>query len=193
MALRLTSGPAVLPLTLAEAKDHLRVEHSDEDDLITRLIETATQHVDGIDGILGRACITQTWTLTLDAFPAAIILPLPPCQSVDAITYIDTDGASQTLAVSGYPATGVGGAARVHPAFDTQWPATRVVPEAVSVTFTAGYGDTGADVPAPIRSAILMHVAHLYEHRETVTALGYLKELPHGYHALVSDYRMWGF
>ncbi|MEM6847594.1 MAG: head-tail connector protein, partial [Pseudomonadota bacterium] len=115
MALILTSGPAVLPLTLAEAKDHLRVAHSDEDTLITRLIETATQHVDGLDGILGRACITQTWTLTLDAFPSVIILPLPPCQSVAAITYIDTNGASQTLAVSRYQVTGIGGEGRVHP------------------------------------------------------------------------------
>ena len=39
---------------------------------------------------------------------------------------------------------------------------------AFEVAFTAGYGDEASDVPAPIRHALKLLVAHWFEHREPV-------------------------
>src|SRR5262249_21315255 len=134
------------------------------------------------------------WRLTLDSFPAEIILPLPPCQAVNGISYIDPTGAAQTLPPSAYEVFSIGDAepARIHPAFGLVFPATRARPEAVTVEFKAGYGDAAADIPEPLRAAIKLHAAHLYEHREAVAA-GSFSELPHSYQDLIRDYRMWGF
>jgi uncharacterized phiE125 gp8 family phage protein len=191
--------PAEDVLTLAEVKAHLRVDDDDEDDLIAGLIATATAQLDGRDGLLGRALATQTWRLTLDAFPCEIGVPLPPLLAVDAITYLDADGAEQTLPEDQYQVIGLGGTdpVRIRPVYGQTWPSTRCQPEAVSVQFTAGYVDAEASpaelaVPDPIRTAMLLHVAHLYEHREAVASSG-LAQLPMGYDALVSSYRVHAF
>jgi uncharacterized phiE125 gp8 family phage protein len=169
MPLILQTAPAQAPVTLAEVKAHLRVDHSDEDAGIASFIVAATQRFDGRDGLLGRCLITQTWKLTLDRFSAEIAIPLPPCQSIGAITYADSDGVIRTLSPSDYTVFGLGSAdgAFVRPAFGKTWPATRDVPEAVAITFIAGYGANPADVPEPIRAAIKARVGSLYEDRES--------------------------
>lgn len=189
MALTLITPPAVQPVTLTEAKAHLRVSYSDDDATITDLIEAATARLDGAYGLLGRCLITQTWKTTMPVTAAAITLPLGPHQSVDAIAYLDDNRDTVTLASDTYTVDHLGSthAAVLMRVDGTAWPRT------VSITFTAGYGDATADVPAPIRQAILLHVGHLFENRESTTTLGFLKELPHGYADLVTDYRAWAF
>lgn len=176
--LRPLEGPAVEPVTLAEAKAHCRISIDDDDDLVDGLIVAARQMV---EGELRRALISQRWELTLDGFPAAdhwmlwraspglrddsIRLPMPALLSVESITYVDTDGTTQTLDEADYQViTGTPGA--IHPAYGTCWPSTRCQPEAVTVSFTAGYGDSADDVPRCVRQALLLYVGHLYEHRE---------------------------
>lgn len=167
MALTLTAAPASLPVSQAEVKAFVRIDDSAEDGVIDRMIAAAIGMVDGADGVLGRALITQTWALKLDAFPPEITLPLPPLQSVSSITYFDADGAEQTLSASLYQIVGVGdhGPAKIVPAYGQAWPACQSIPEAVTVTFIAGYGDA-ADVPGPIRQAIEKAAADLYAMRE---------------------------
>ncbi len=196
MTLTLNTAPESEPVTLAEVKGHIRVDHDNDDTAIAAYIKTATQSLDGRDGLLGRCLITQSWTLTLDSFASEIIIPLPPCQSIGAITYVDPDGATQTLAPAAYQAFGLGDdhGARVRPAHGTSWPATRNQPGAVTITFTAGFGDGPEDIPEPIRTAIKMHVGHLYEHRESVTiGTGFITETPDGPEDLVRNFRSWVF
>lgn len=196
MALTLITAPAHDPVTLAEVKAHIRVNQNDEDPGIGAYVTAATLRLDGRDGLLGRCLITQTWKLTLDAFASEIAIPLPPCQSVDEIAYIDPDGTTQTLSPAAYQAFGLGTAegARLRPAHGISWPTIRRQPEAVTITFTAGFGDNPADVPEPIRTAILMRVGHLYEHRESVTiGSGFITETPDGPDDMVRDYRSWIF
>lgn len=161
MRLRLITPPTGEPLTLAEARAHLRVTHTDEDALIARLITVAREHIDGPGGILGRAILPQTWALSLDGFPSGdIALPLPPLASVDSIDYTDTDGAPQTVSASVYGVDGAAGI--VYLKFGQSWPTARDERGAVVVTFTCG----DASVPERLRAAMLLHIADLYANRE---------------------------
>jgi len=159
--------PAGLPVSLAEAKQHLRVEHAVDDALINALIEAATSHLDGWAGILGRCLINQVWAVQLPGFAGQDYLRLPfPDVSAAAISYRDAAGASQALP-SGETLLvndSLGGALWL--VADAAWPVTARRPDAVTVTFTAGYGADAAAVPAPIRTAILLIVGDLYKNRE---------------------------
>ncbi len=183
MTLTLVTPPATLPLSVPEMKLHARIDVTDDDTLVSGFIKAATERLDGRDGSLGICLITQTWKLSLDSFPSEISIPLRPCQSIDAITYLDGNGTLQTLAAPSYRVTGIGSidGARIAPAYGTSWPATLPVADAVSITFTAGFGSTSASIPEPLRLAVAMRAAHLYEHRESVTDTdGYTKETPDG-------------
>jgi len=196
MALIRITAPASDPVTLEETKDHIHVDHDDEDARIADFIRTAAQRLDGRNGSLGRCLITQTWKLTLDRFPPEITVPLPPCQSVTSITYADPDGATQTLDPSEYQVIGLYDAdpARIRPAFGKAWPSCRTVAEGIAITFVAGFGDDPEDVPEPIRTAIKMHVGHLFEHRESVVlGTGFIAEVPDGAADLIRDQKVWSF
>lgn len=196
MRLTLVTAPAVEPVYLLEAKAHLRVTEDDEDALIGQLITVAREALDGRDGLLGRALIQQTWKLTLPKFSRAIEIPLPPLISVDAISYIDSDGDAQTIDLQTVTVEGIGDAASaiLRPASGTSWPSTYDHPEAVAITFTAGYGATAADIPAPVKQALLLDIAHMFENREAVTiGSGFMVATPAGYHDLINDFRLRGF
>lgn len=163
MTLKLITQPSGTPVDQATAKAHLRVIGTSEDALITLYLKTATAALDGPEGALGRALLTQTWELVLDAFPAGDIeLPLSPLQSVTSVKYFDPDGVEQTLASGRYTVSTVSGTVKVD---SDGWPETGGV---VTVRFVAGYG-AADDVPAPIKAAILLHVGDLFENRQIGT------------------------
>ena len=180
--LSLITAPAIEPLTLQEAKAHLRVTASDDDSLILALITAVRQSLEGRFGELQRALITQTWDWFLDCFPASsarpLDVPMPPLQSVTSITYTDTDGASQTWSAAKYTVDARSLIGRVMPAYNETYPETRDVMNAVTVRFVAGFGATAADVPAPIRHAMLLQIAHLYDNRDTHMIGGSVEQLP---------------
>ncbi len=103
------TSPAELPVSIFEARSHLRVDHSEDDALIAGYIAAATDALDGRDGLLGRALVTQRWRLVLDAFPAGpIVLPLPPLRSVLSLSYNPLSGGSAvTLSPSTYTVDGI--------------------------------------------------------------------------------------
>lgn len=201
MTLILVDAPAVEPVTLDQVKVHCAIDASDFDDLLTGYIAAVRAHIDGRDGTLGRALVAQTWDLKLSGFLPRIDLPLPPLQSVTSISYTDTGGNSQALDASAYQVTGIGAAqgAAILPAYGTTWPATRDVPEAVTIRFVAGYPDDGgsppdlaANVPGAIKTAILEMVADLWANRENVAAEQiYPVPMPANARALLWPYRVW--
>lgn len=203
MSLTLVSAAPAYPVTLAEAKAQLRLDTTDDDTLVDALIAAATAHIDGRDGWLGRALVTQTWDLKLDAFPGIIEVPLPPLQSVDSITYVDAAGATQTLATSKYQVDlGGGWRGRIKPAYGEVWPATYDVWNAVTVRFTAGYApgvgsptDYAENVPRAIKQAVLLMVAHWYENRVPVLVgqSAQAVEIPFTANALLAPYRVVSF
>lgn len=187
-SLAIISEPTAEPITLAEAKTHLRVDHSDDDSYIDALITAARKYLDGNCGVLGRALITQTWELTLARFPDGDIpLPLPPLQSITSITYIDQDGASQTLATSVYAADLNENMVRLK--YDQSWPDTRDVWNAVVIRFVAGYGAASA-VPKPLVHAIKLMVGDLYEHRQSVVMGVEPRMVPFAVDSLIAPYRV---
>ena len=102
--LKRTVDPAELPVTLDEVKAHLRVTSSTEDADIMGYLLSVVSSLDGDQGLLnGRALVTQTWEMKLYGFPLdGVEIPIAPVQSVISITYVDSDGAEQTLATPVY-------------------------------------------------------------------------------------------
>lgn len=86
----LVTPPASLPVTLAEAKEHLRVDHDNHNSMISDLIAEAVAWLDGYGGILGRAIMQQTWAVTVDA-AGDYVLPMPD------VTEASIDGSSLTI------------------------------------------------------------------------------------------------
>lgn len=192
MHLTLMTAPAAAIVTVDEAKAHLRVDGTDDDSYITALVAKATQ---AAERYCDRAFIHQDWALALDAFPACgrmIKVPLPPLVAVTRLSYVDGAGADQVLAPADYQMSRRSPAI-IAPAPGKSWPATQAGRlDAVTVEFTAGYGDAASDVPAPIHHAILLLVAHWYENREpVVTDITRALELPFSVDSLLSPYRVW--
>lgn len=170
MNLTLITPPAIEPVSLDEAKLHLRVDGQDEDDLLSAYL-TAAREVCELES--RRAFITQTWEMALESWPVHpwIELLRPPLQSVLSVKYTDSLGAEQTMASDDYlvgPATTPG---RIWLGYGKSWPSTTLQPgAAIRVRYVAGYGDDAASVPQRYRQAILLLLGHYYENREAVTA-----------------------
>lgn len=194
--LYLVDQPAELPISLIAAKAHLNVDHSNDDDVISSMIATAVAHLDGPGGLLGRALVTQRWELRLSRFPERTLeIPLPICREIVSITYLDRDEAEQTLPLGDIRVTGLGGdePAQLWPTLSAPWPATADHPEAVRIRYDAGFG-AAADVPAALKSAILQHVASLYQTREaSYVGPARVETVPHGYLELIAPFQQWRF
>jgi uncharacterized phiE125 gp8 family phage protein len=169
--------PAAEPLTLAEAKLHLRVDAdlTDDDTLISALIVTARQQA---EHRTGRAMVTQQWRYSVDTFPAdSLELPLPKLQSVQSVSYLDNNGTRQALANTEYDVITDELVGRIIPAYGKSWPSCREHPGSVRVDYTCGYG-AAADVPQSIKAWMLLAIATWYENREALTAGQPVAELP---------------
>jgi len=194
---RVVSPPEAAAIDLADAKQHLRIEPGNltEDALIEALITAANAPLDGPSGWLGRALVLQRLEYSLDGFPCDVLkLPCPPL-AVDnlgvplfvAVSYVDSQGALQTLAPATYRVI-YGGEepSRFLLGYGQTWPATRCEPEAVRIRYDAGYGTASEAVAAEIRHAVRLQVGTLYKNRESVIGTpqhdllkGYVELLSH--------------
>ena len=167
MALVLTSAPASEPVTLAEAKAHLRLDGSAEDTLIASLIITSRLHV---EAALGLALVTQSWSYFIDAWPRGpqLSLPLRPVQSLAGVKLYAADKSVAIVPADTYLLDGAATPARLVHRGSLAWPKPGRTANGIEIAFVAGYGNSAAYVPAPIRQAILLLVAHWHEHREPV-------------------------
>lgn len=177
MPLQLVTPPSGEPVSLAEAKLHLRVDVDDDDALISSLIAAARQ---AAETLTGRQLISARWKLVLDAFPwGEILLAKCPVQSIVSIQYLDMNGLSQMLPSSDYVVDTACEPARITPVFGKTWPPTLPQIGAVTVTFDAGYGAASA-VPEGLKSWVKLRVGSLYAHREEMSILmrGRIDPLP---------------
>jgi len=168
------TAAASQPITLAEAKLHLRVDHTDDDDLITAQIEAATEHV---ESVIGRSLVDRTLRVDLPHFHDEIVLNGPPVQSITQVQYYDTDNALQTLATSAYTLDKP--AYTMRRVYQQTYPSVYVRHDAVQITYVAGYGTSSSpegQVPRAIIAAIKMLLSEMYENREnSITGLMYTK------------------
>ena len=179
-----TVAPTEMPVSLDEAKAHLHVDHDDQDDLISAQIKAATAWLDGYSGILGRALVTQTWRQEFGRFAERMALPLSPVTAIESVTYFDADNLQQTLDASVYALLADARGAYVALQPVQSWPSVYRRYDAVSITFTAGYGAV-EDVPEPIRQAILLFVQRLFDGAGTEVDTA----IDRAVHALIAPFR----
>jgi uncharacterized phiE125 gp8 family phage protein len=160
--------PESEPITLAQAKAHLRVDASDDDAYITALITAARMWVEQMANL---CLIEQTVVEKFDSFPiyGYFNLTKAPVLAITSIQYTDTNGDVQTWANTEYDIDTVSKPARIMPKFGKTYPFTRVSLAPVSITYTAGFGDEAADVPAPIIHAMKLLIGEMYENRQSLT------------------------
>lgn len=175
--LELVSGPAVPLVSTADAKLHCRIDHADEDALISALALAAGKTV---QEQVGKALVTQSWKITLASIAGTqrLWLPVFPVQSITSIAYFDADNTGQTATLSDFGLHGDEDHAWIEPKTGKTWPALYPRPDALAVTFVAGFGAAASDVPDHLILATRMLIAHWYENREA--AAGPLAEIPLG-------------
>ena len=164
MAYKIKTAPTTEPVTLDEAKAHLQVTTIDDDILIESLIKTARQQV---ENYTNRQLLSATWELFIDSFPSGLIyLEKSPVISVTSIEYYaEKDDSERTEFDSEkYIVDNSNCPARLSPIVGESWPSVINQLSAVKIEFEAGYA-SAVDVPAPIKSAILLIVGNLYENR----------------------------
>lgn len=167
-SIRRITEPTIEPVSIAEAKAHLRVDadFTDDDLYIQSLISAARYHVETVSD---RTLVRSQWQLKFDHFPSwDLELPRPPIATGQiSVTYVPS-GASAPVAFTNFREDRDSTPAVIRPQWNGTWPTTRGAENDVTVTYWAGYGDATTAVPAPARHAILMLVAHWYGTREAV-------------------------
>lgn len=188
MGLKLYAPPSVEPITLDQLKAQCRVDTTDDNAVLTLAIAAARAKA---ENYTGTAIISQIWEQTLDAFPEAEIeLLKPPVTEITSVTYVDADGATQTLAGSAYALDASTFPGWLLPAYDTSWPDTRDQANAVTIRYATGYADA-ASVPGDMRAWLLMTAAFIYAQREVMVLGGKVAEIPSRFcDSLLDPYRV---
>jgi uncharacterized phiE125 gp8 family phage protein len=167
---RVITGPTAEPVTLAECKVDLRVDHTADDTLITALIVNCRQEA---ELLARRSFVNQTLELSLSGWPCdnAIRLPFPPLVSITSVTYTDVDNVSATMPCTDYIAIVDLEPGLVTLAKGKTWPTAILRPiMPIRVRYVAGYGATAASVPERYKTLIRALVAVRYEYRDEITA-----------------------
>lgn len=187
MALVMQTAPAAEPVSVEEAKAYLRLDGSSEDVLISSLILTSRLH---IETALGLALMAQEWRLVLDKWPEAgsVRLPLRPVQSVSEVRVFDADANPSVVDPARYIVDAVGVPSRLV-ASGAGWPKPGRAANGIEIDLTAGYGAEPEKVPEPIRQALLLLVAHWYEHRDPIEIGSQGAAIPADVSRLLSPYR----
>ena len=200
---QVVSQPSQEPVTLAEAKSHLRIDGSDDDTLIGLCIGASRQYFENACQI---HIASKTVQLALDSFPVTVpnltvtsninypfqtkyypfdgcIYLTGPVSSVESVAYTDTALAEQAL--GSYRVDLISSPARITTSNGAAWPTTAKITNSVRVNYTAGFAN-GA-VPKLLKAGILFYVSHLYENREAVTT-GSLTETPLAVESIILQY-----
>lgn len=184
MGLIQVTGPAAEPLSLTEVKNHLRVDDTDSDALITALIAAARREA---EAITRRSLVLQTWDYALDDWPRdeIIVLPKSPLRGVVSISYVAPDGVAQTLAASDYTVDRASDPARIVPAYGTAFPAVRDHVNSIAVRVKVGYA---VRVTANDSTDVLTAVGHTHAAGDPVRLYNSGGALPAGLAAMTDYY-----
>lgn len=172
-------------ISLAEAKAHLRVTGDEEDGLIEALVRTAREHLESETGL---ALLSQGFRLFLDDWPKAqaVLIRRHPISSLDAVIIYDADGLRKEVDLASVRFD----AARRPARLDIQAIRAPIrLVNGIEIEFTAGFGESGADVPDVLKRAMLLHIAAMYELRGGVSPANQPATVPPAYERLIAPWR----
>ena len=173
------------PISTAEAKDYLRVTHTDDDALIVRLIEAARQYVEQESKLTLQTTVFEEY---LDEFPLEHIFEKQPFIELTTpyITYTNTSAGTSTLADTEYQLD------KIDPPtifFDGTMPSDidGDVVANVRIVYSSGYGVAGSTIPEALRTAVMLMVSHFYDLRSPVVPMS-MHEVPIGVMNIIDSF-----
>lgn len=184
MLLTRVSSSSGTIVSLDEVKAQARVDFSDDDALLGALILSATEAVQQRSG---RTLGTEQWKVSYPGVSGDVLLPKSPVQSIDGATYFDVNGAEQTLDLAQLYQWIDEDKAIIRPMPSAIWPATQQREDAITFTFTVGYG---VGIPEPLKTAIKMIVSFLYQNRESTMVGRSITQIPIAADDLIDLYRV---
>ncbi len=186
MSATLLTAPANEPLSLADAKAFMRVEHDNDDSVITALIAAARNHVEALTRC---GLITQTWRIVLDRWPeqGRIKPRLGPLQSVTAARVYNDANVASTIDAARFVADPASGTIAA-PGWSLPHPGRAMA--GIELDVVVGFGAAASDVPQVLLQAIRMLVAQLYENRSLVAIGSSVAMMPPSVNAMISSYRV---
>jgi len=190
---QITSEPATEPITTAQAKEHLRVDVSDEDDYIDLLITAARRFC---EAYTNRVFITQTWRQNENEFTNPIPLMVNPVISLTSLKYYDTDGTQQTLTddPTNFQKDFNSDTAAIYEGTTNAFPAiSATIINPIEIITVCGYG-AASDVPEDIKHAIKIMISYFYENREMINvpiaSIATQIPVPTAVYSLLNRYRV---
>jgi uncharacterized phiE125 gp8 family phage protein len=173
--------PTFEPVTLAQAKLWCKVEddQTEEEAVLLMLIKAMREYA---ENLTGRHFVERTMEMALPYFPPSVCpieLPFPPCQGLQYITYIDTDGVQQRI--EGSPTQWqedyISEPARIVPLYMEAWPQTRRVLNAVRLVYVSGYSSMDA-IPKSLKLWMNARLLSLFDQRSQIITGTIVNELP---------------
>jgi len=164
MAIKVITPPVIEPISIEEAKMHLRITDNDSDLIIESMIRQAREFCENFQN---RKYITQTLEMVLDSFPNERCIPFRNCspiQSVESVKYYNTNSQEYEFSSTNYIVDTDSFVNRIVLGYCKQWPLEQLQPgNGLRIRFIAGYGDNSMDVPETIRWAIILHIKLLFD------------------------------
>lgn len=169
------------PVTLDEAKLHLRLDTDDSDSEISAFISAATDYAENFcqQPFTGNQDypIGYKWVVLYDGFSSSIELPFSNVSSITTIEYLDSSGEFVSIDQSEY--TFDSERREIRPT--QSWPTGSNVK--VSLIPDKDYG-----TPPSVKQAILMLVSDMYENRSAQSIMQIYEN--RAAHALLMPYRV---
>ena len=174
-------------LSTAEAKTHLKVDTSADDDYIDNLVSAATESA---QIFTNRYFINTTITQHGDIWSDISTLFKSKVSSITHIKYFDSDNSEQTLATSVWISDINHQPARIGLKPNQSFPSLADRINAVNCKYVVGYGSAASDVPEGIRQAVLLTVGNFYENRQEVVIGRIATELPKSAQYLLEQFKV---
>ena len=149
--LNVKSESKELLIELSVVKNFLRVDFDNDDELITKLIKTATAQC---ETNINKTLVEKTYIYSIyDLKSNSILLPYPTIKSIEEIRLVNIDGSNTVLSSDGYYLDTVGGMVNLKNKPDNTY--------RIDIEYKAGLSAINDE----LIQRLLMHIARMYEDR----------------------------